>query len=79
MEEFTAIFKKKGDHWIGYAEEYPGANTLGRTLHEARENLKETVRLVWLAHKKTKESDYTEDMIVKEVLKVSIHSPLSHS
>lgn len=32
--------------WIGFVEELPGANTQGRTLEEARENLQEAVRLV---------------------------------
>jgi predicted RNase H-like HicB family nuclease len=43
---FTAVFRQRGDWWIGYIEELPGANTQGRTLEEARENLKEAVQLV---------------------------------
>jgi predicted RNase H-like HicB family nuclease len=46
MERFTAAFEQDGDWWIGYVEELPGANTQGRTLEEARENLQEAVRLV---------------------------------
>jgi predicted RNase H-like HicB family nuclease len=46
MSKFTAIFKQVGEWWIGYVEELPGANTQGRTLAEARENLKEAVQLV---------------------------------
>ncbi|MBU4231090.1 MAG: type II toxin-antitoxin system HicB family antitoxin [Proteobacteria bacterium] len=46
MEKFTAVFEQDGDWWIGYLEELPGANTQGRTLAEARENLTDAVRLL---------------------------------
>ena len=46
MEKFTAVFEQDGEWWIGYLEELPGANTQGRTLEEARENLKDAVRLL---------------------------------
>ena len=46
MENFTAIFEKDGDWWMGYVEELPGANTQGRTLEETRENLREAIQLV---------------------------------
>lgn len=46
MEKFAAVFEQDGDWWIGYLEELPGANTQGRTLAEARENLKDAVRLL---------------------------------
>lgn len=44
--QFTAVFEKEEDWWIGYVEELPGANTQGATLEEARENLKEAVSMV---------------------------------
>ena len=46
MERFTAVFEQQGDWWVGYVEELPGANIQGRTLDDAREDLKEAVRLV---------------------------------
>lgn len=46
MAKFTAVFEQDGPWWVGYVEELPGANTQGRTLEEARENLKEAIRLV---------------------------------
>ena len=46
MEHFTAVFEQEGDWWMGFVEELPGANTQGRTLDEARENLREAVRFV---------------------------------
>ncbi len=44
--QFTAVFEKEDNWWIGYVEELPGANTQGATLEEARENLKEAVSMV---------------------------------
>ncbi len=46
MENFTGIFEQEGDWWIASIEEIPGVNTQGRTLEEARENLKEAVKLI---------------------------------
>ena len=43
---FTAVYRKEGDWWAAYVEELPGANTQGRTLEEARENLREAVTLI---------------------------------
>jgi predicted RNase H-like HicB family nuclease len=48
---FTAIFEKDGDWWIGYIEELPGANTQGRTLEDAKENLREAVSLILEANR----------------------------
>ncbi|OGO21658.1 MAG: hypothetical protein A2144_11800 [Chloroflexi bacterium RBG_16_50_9] len=49
---FTAVFQKNHDWWIGFVEELPGANTQGRTLEQARENLKEAVALIIEANRK---------------------------
>jgi len=44
--QFTAIYKKQGKWYLGWIEEIPGVNTQGRTLKEAKENLKEALSLV---------------------------------
>ncbi|HEX4642755.1 MAG TPA: type II toxin-antitoxin system HicB family antitoxin [Candidatus Acidoferrales bacterium] len=44
--QFTAIIEKRGKWYVATVEEIPGVNTQGRTLAEARRNLKEAVRLV---------------------------------
>ena len=46
MEKFTGVFEQDGDWWIAYIEEIPGVNSQGRTIEEARENLKEAVHLI---------------------------------
>ena len=42
----TAVYQQRGDWYIGYAEELPGANVQERTLDEARISLKEAVSLI---------------------------------
>ncbi len=49
--KLTAVFKKVREGYIGFVEELPGANTQGRTLAEARANLKEAVALVLEANR----------------------------
>lgn len=44
--KFAAVFEQVNEWWIGYVEELPGANTQGKTLEEARENLKEALQLI---------------------------------
>jgi predicted RNase H-like HicB family nuclease len=44
--EFTAVIEKRGRWYVAYVEEIPGVNTQGRTLAEARRNLKEALRLI---------------------------------
>lgn len=44
--QFTAIYRKSGKWWAAYVEELPGANTQGKTIEEARENLKEAISLM---------------------------------
>ena len=45
-QQFTAIYKKRGKWFLGWVEEIPGVNAQGRTLREAKENLKEAVALI---------------------------------
>jgi predicted RNase H-like HicB family nuclease len=49
--EFTAVFRRVPEGYIGFVEELPGANTQGATLEEARSNLKEAVTLVLEANR----------------------------
>ena len=54
---FTAVYRRVGDWWAAYVEELPGANTQGRTLQEARENLREAVQLVIEVNRENHERD----------------------
>ena len=64
--KFTAVFEKYGEWWIGYVEELPGANTQGRTLEEARENLKEAAALVIEANRELTRRESEGKEIVRE-------------
>jgi len=44
--QFTAVIEKRGKWYVATVVEIPGVNTQGRTLAEARRNLKEAIRLV---------------------------------
>jgi predicted RNase H-like HicB family nuclease len=47
----TAVYMKGPEGYVAFIEELPGANTQGRTLDEARENLNEAVALVLEANR----------------------------
>lgn len=44
---FTAVFMKSAQGYVGFVEELPGVTTQGRTLEEARENLRAHAALVF--------------------------------
>jgi predicted RNase H-like HicB family nuclease len=48
---FTAIYQKVPEGYIAFVEELPGANTQGQALDEARENLKDAIKLVLETYK----------------------------
>jgi predicted RNase H-like HicB family nuclease len=45
-KRITPVIEKRGKWYVAYVREIPGANTQGRTLGEAKENLKEAVKLI---------------------------------
>lgn len=44
--KYTHIIEKRGKWYVAYVREVPGVNTQGRTLAEARANLKEALALI---------------------------------
>ena len=44
--EYTAVIEKRGRWYVAYVEELPGVNTQGKTLTEARRNLREALKLI---------------------------------
>ncbi len=44
--KFTAVYARTGKWYSAWIEEIPGVNTQGKTLREAKENLKEALSLV---------------------------------
>lgn len=69
--EFTAIFRKVPEGYIGFVEELPGANTQGDTLEEARANLKEAVLLTLEANRLLSEESIQGEEVIRETLPLS--------
>jgi len=45
--EYTAIIEKTDDDWfIAHCAEIPNAHTQGKTIEEAKENLKDAIELI---------------------------------
>jgi len=64
--ELTAVFKKVPQGYIAWVEDLPGANTQGATLEEARENLREAIRMVLEANRELAERDLGGEDTIKE-------------
>jgi predicted RNase H-like HicB family nuclease len=69
--ELTAVFKKVPEGYIAWVEELPGANTQGRTLEEARENLQEAIRLVFEANRELADRDLEGGEVHKESVSIA--------
>jgi len=69
---FTGVFEKVGDWYIGYVAELPGANTQGKTLAEARENLREAIEMVLRANRELAERELAGKHVLREQITVAI-------
>ena len=49
--KLTAVFLKVPEGYIGFVEELPGANTQGKTLQEARDNIREAIEMTLEANR----------------------------
>jgi predicted RNase H-like HicB family nuclease len=72
--EFTSVIEKRGRWYVAYIEEIPGVNTQGRTLAEARRNLREALTLVIDAN-----IDANRDLAAKQRLDGAIREPITVS
>ena len=68
--EFTAVFQKVPEGYIGFVEELPGANTQGATLEEVRRNLVEAAELVLEANRELSQRDTRGQTVIREPLKL---------
>jgi predicted RNase H-like HicB family nuclease len=69
--KFTAVFQEVAQGYIGFVEELPGANTQGKTLEEARKNLREAVELVLDANRIVSEKSICGEKVIREPLLIS--------
>ena len=70
--QFTAIYKKSGKWYLGWVEEIPGVNTQGKTLREAKENLKEALLLILETNRLLNKKEVNKGKIIREPLSVSL-------
>ena len=69
--EFTAVFQKVSEGYIGFVEELPGANTQGKTLEEARENLEEAIQMVLEANRSLSKESIQGQEVIRESVPIS--------
>lgn len=65
----TAVFEKVPEGYVAFVEELPGANAQGKTLDEARENLREAVDLVIEANRQISEELIRGKSVIREPFK----------
>jgi predicted RNase H-like HicB family nuclease len=68
--QFTAVFRRVPEGYIGFAEELPGANTQGATLEETRSNLQEAIALVLETNRALAQEATGTDEVIRETLTV---------
>jgi len=66
--ELTAVFRRFPEGYAAFVEEFPGANTQGATLDEARANLKEAIALVLEANRQLAEEELSGHDVIREPL-----------
>jgi predicted RNase H-like HicB family nuclease len=69
--QFTSVIEKRGKWFVAYIEEIPGVNTQGKTLAEARRNLKEALTMVIEANRELAARDRSQSAL-REPITVSI-------
>jgi len=70
--QFTAVYKKSGKWYLGWVEEIPGVNTQGKTLKEAKENLKDALFLILETNQLLNKKEISRGRIIRESLSVSV-------
>jgi predicted RNase H-like HicB family nuclease len=70
--QFNALYKKMGNWYVAWVEEVPGVNTQGKTLKEARENLREALELVLEANREISHKEFSgREEYIREPISVS--------
>ncbi len=67
----TAVFRRVPEGYIAFIEEFPGANTQGASLDEARRNLREVVALMAEANRTLARENDPGDAVIREPFSVT--------
>ena len=70
--KFTAVYARTGKWYSAWIEEIPGVNTQGKTLREAKENLKEALSLVLETARMLNMDRVGRRSVLREPLSVSV-------
>jgi predicted RNase H-like HicB family nuclease len=73
--QFTAVYRKVPEGYIGFVEELPGANTQAPTLEEARTSLREAAALVLDANRQACVASIQGEDVIREPLGVAFTEP----
>ena len=68
--QFTAVFRRVPEGYIGFVEELPGANTQGATLEETRSNLQEAIAMVLESNRALAQEAAGTGDVIRETLTV---------
>ena len=71
VRQFTAIYRKHGKWYLGWVEELPGVNTQGKTLKEAKENLREALSLVLETNRLLTKKETSGKRVIRESISIS--------
>ena len=70
--QFTAVFKKSRAWYLGWVEEIPGVNTQGKTLKEAKENLREALDMILEANREQSRQSRGSGHVIKTPISPSL-------
>jgi predicted RNase H-like HicB family nuclease len=70
--EFTAVIVEDDGWFVAWAEELPGANTQGRTIEEATENLKDAIQLILEARREEEDNELVGRVVRRQRLDVAV-------
>jgi predicted RNase H-like HicB family nuclease len=70
VNQFHAIYERDGDWIVGYCPEIPGANGMGKTKEECRQNLIDAIKLILMDRYedsiKSQTDSYSDEVITIE-------------
>ena len=69
--QFTASYTKRGKWYVGFVQEVPGVNTQGKTLKEAKENLKEALIMVLEVNRELLKKERPKGRLIREPIAVT--------
>jgi predicted RNase H-like HicB family nuclease len=70
--QFTAVYAKMGKWYVAYVEEIPGVNTQGKTLSEAKKNLKEALEMVLETNREIAHRNHSQRKVLEEPINIAV-------